>query len=383
MMKITDIQILRVRVPNDTWDIIRILTDEGICGWGEVSSSLDIFGVSSSIDEMKELLIGHSPSEVESLTYKMESWTYPSKKDMRCHRSAISGINQALWDLFAKEVGLPLYRLYGSNVQSVPLYANLNKALRNNRSASLMGENAAKAMKEGFSFVKCTPFDEIQPNSTRLDFDESFNKLKAVIESAQVENTAIDCHQRFTRYSLSQMIERIERQFGIPYWIEDTVDVLDYEAQRTVVNRFPEIRFAAGEDAINPGQIAKTVNSNCYDVIMPDVKYIGGPSSVKSSAYYAETQGKLVSLHNPNGLISTAHSAHLTAILRTTMPLEFPYMATPQRSEMAYPAEKIINGEYVFNEAPGIGVELKEELLVDSGEILEKGNWHKYTRSDV
>lgn len=382
-MKITGIQTIRVNVLNDTWDIIRIMTDEGICGWGEVSSSLDILGVSSSIEEMKEILIGHSPSEVETLTYMMESWSYPSKKDMRCHRCAISGINQALWDLFAKEVGLPLYRLYGSNARSVPLYANLNKALRNNRSASLMGENAAKAIKEGFSFVKCTPFDEIQPNSTRLNFTESFKRLGTVVESAKIENTAIDCHQRFTRYSLAQMIEKIEKQFGVPYWIEDTVDVLDYEAQRTVVNRFPEIRFAAGEDALNPCQLMKTVNSNCYDVIMPDVKYIGGPSAVKNSAYYAETQGKLVSLHNPNGLISTAHSAHLSAILRTPMPLEFPYMATPERKEMADPTENIVNGEYVFNDVPGIGIELKEELLIDDGEILENGNWHKYTRREV
>ena len=382
-MRITDIQTLRVRVPNDTWDIIRILTDEGVYGWGEVSSSLDILGVYSSVDEMKKLVIGHSPSEVESLTYMMESWVYPSRKDMRCHRSAISGINQALWDLFAKEVDLPLYRLYGSNKKSVPLYANLNKALRNNRDASLMGKNAEKAMKEGFAFVKCTPFDEIQPTSINLNFSESFDKLEAVIEAAKIENTAIDCHQRFTRYSLCQMIERVERQFGIPYWIEDTVEIQDYEAQRTVVNRFPEIRFAAGEDSINPGQIAKTVNSNCYDVIMPDVKYIGGPSAVKSAVSYAETQGKLVSLHNPNGLISTAHSAHLTSVLRTILPMEFPYMATPDRKEMAYPTENIVDGEYIFNEAPGIGVELKEELLIDSGEILENGNWHKYQRRGI
>ena len=63
-MRITDIQTLRVKVPNDTWDIIRIFTDEGIYGWGEVSSSLDIDGVSSSIYEIKQIIVGHSPSEV-------------------------------------------------------------------------------------------------------------------------------------------------------------------------------------------------------------------------------------------------------------------------------------------------------------------------------
>lgn len=382
-MRITDIQTLRVKVPNDTWDIIRILTDEGIYGWGEVSSSLDIDGVSSSIDEIKQIIVGHSPSEVESLTYKMESWMYPSKKDMRCYRCAISGINQALWDLFAKEMGIPLYQLYGSSEKSIPLYANLNKALRNNRSSSQMGSNAEKAMKEGFSFVKCTPFDEIQPNSDRIDFRESFKRLGAVVEAASIENTAIDCHQRFNRYSLARMIEKIEKEYGIPYWIEDTVDILDYGAQRTIVNRYPEIRFAAGEDSVNPSQIIRTINSDCYDVIMPDVKYIGGPSSVKSISGYAEIQGKMVSLHNPNGLISTAHSAHLSALLRTRMPMEFPYMATPERKEMASPTETIIDGVYVFNDAPGIGVELKEDVLIDSAEVFEKGKWNKYPRRDV
>lgn len=378
-MHITDIRIIRMRVPNDIWDIVRITTDEGISGWGEFSSSLDIMGVVSGINGIKDCIVGHSPLEAEVITQHIEEWNYPSRKDMRCFRSAISGINQALWDLFAKELGLPLYKAYGcASRNAIPLYANLNKALRNNRSADTMGENAENAIKDGFSFVKCTPFDEISPDCQTIDFTESFKRLSAVITAAGIEKTAIDCHQRFSRYSLAQMIERIMKESGIPYWIEDTVDILDFDAQRTIINRFPEIRFAAGEDAVNPQQLARTVNSGCYDVIMPDVKYVGGPSAVKIIAAYAETQGKMVSMHNPNGLISTAHSAHLTALLKSGLPLEFPYRATPERKELAYPTECIRDGLYIFNGSPGIGIELKEEALSEFGSIYTDGQWKKY-----
>jgi L-alanine-DL-glutamate epimerase-like enolase superfamily enzyme len=70
--------------------------------------------------------------------------------------------------------------------------------------------------------------------------------------------------------------------YGNPFWIEDTVPINDWESQRIVTQKFPQIMFAAGEDALNIKQIMNIATSGTYDVIMPDVKYMGGPSAVKS-----------------------------------------------------------------------------------------------------
>lgn len=379
-MIITDIKTIRMTVPNDIWDIIMMTTDSGISGWGEVSSSLDINGVAAHVEEMKSLVIGHSPLEVETLTKSIEKWEYPSKKDMRCFRCAVSGVNQALWDLFAKELNVPLFQAYGcKSISGIPLYANLNKALRSNRNPKTMGEHAQKAMEEGFSFVKCTPFDDITPQIPAIDFGNSFEMLREVVAVAGIEKTAIDCHQRFNRHTLSQMIMKVEKEFGIPYWIEDTVEILDYPSQKTVVDRFPEIRFAAGEDAVSPYHLAKTINSGAYDVVMPDVKYIGGPSAVRSAISYAECMGKTISLHNPNGLIATAHSAHLSALVSNCFPLEFPFMASKGRESLAFPTEHIENGTYIFNDSPGIGIEIRDEALADYGKEYIQGSWREYS----
>ena len=378
-MNIQTIQIIRLSLPTDQWDLIIIDTDDGRRGWGEISSSMNIYGVAYAVELLSPLLLGKDPSCVESLTAEMERWEYPSKVSLRCFRTAISGLNQALWDLYAKELGIPLHSLYGaSDRKSVKLYANLNKALRKDRRAELQGSAAEKALNEGFSFVKCTPFDEIDPTKWEFDDAKAFEKLNAVMSNVPVGRVAIDCHQRFRRCSLAQTIEKILSLYGNPFWIEDTVQINDWESQRIVTQKFPQIMFAAGEDALNIKQIMNIATSGTYDVIMPDVKYIGGPSVIKSIIPVIEAMASHVSLHNPNGIIATAHSAHLTAIAKYGTPLEFPFGAVPERSELSDTPEVITNGTYVFNTLPGIGIGINDAALKTFGSVLSQGKWIPY-----
>lgn len=380
-MKITDIKALRLNLQTDEWDLIILETDSGARGWGDVTGSLDFMGVVACVEGFKEHVIGNDPDDIVNILFKIKRWEYPSKLGMRSYCTALSGLDQALWDLRAKKHGVPLHVLYGNaSVSSIPLYANLNKALRKNRDPELMGEHAKLARLEGYEMIKCTPFDEINPSKPYFDISLSLERIRKVLDNVPVNNTAIDCHQRFTRDGLAKMLKIILDGYGIPFWVEDTVPIDDYQAQRIVVERFPEIRFAAGEDALNFPKIREIIDSGLYDVIMPDVKYIGGPSVVKTVVAVCNDCLKPVSLHNPNGLIATAHSAHLSSISMTGMPMEYPFMAVENRASLANPTENIVEGRYVFNDSPGIGVEIREEVLKEYGRIFNLGEWKKYSK---
>lgn len=376
MMKITGVHIWKLLLPTDQWMIVTIDTDEGITGWGEVTGSCDDEGLAGILRKAGEVLAGHNPLHIEECTSCFWSWSYPVRRTIRTYAAALSGIDQALWDITAKYYGVPLYKLYGGDgKKEIPLYANLNKALWGKRSSKALQENGKAAYEAGFTMVKCTPFDEINPSCVDSHLDCSMERMKALAEVVPVERIAIDCHQRFEGFTLARMVKRVVEECGVPYWIEDPVPVYDYQAVRSISDKYPEIRWAAGEDALDYRQILEISNSQCYEVLMPDLKYIGGPSVIKALIPVLEGVGKKVTLHNPNGIIATAHSAHASALCRSNMPMEFPFMAVKDRELLAASEAVIKNGTYVFSEAPGIGVEISEDAMKEYGHRYGKHGW--------
>ncbi|MDY0287568.1 MAG: mandelate racemase/muconate lactonizing enzyme family protein [Sphaerochaeta sp.] len=375
-MKISNVRVYTINLPTDTWMLVTIETSNGIVGWGEITDSFNDTSLAEIIVEARQALIGKNPLHIQDCLKDFYTWVYPVKNSIRLYRTALSGLDQALWDISAKFHNLPLYALYGGDgTSSIPLYANLNKAIRNNRSAQALKDSGELAYKAGFKMVKCTPFDEITPRSTYNILDRGFERFAALAEALPIGAISIDCHQRFERHTLSQMVERVLTEYGNPYWIEDPVDILDYKTMEIMNSRFPEVLWAAGEDSINERQLHTTIASGTYGVLMPDVKYIGGPSVVKSIIPYAQALGFRVTLHNPNGIIATAHSAHLSALCQNDFPMEFPFQAVMQREILATPQEMIKDGRYVFTDAPGIGIEITKEALKEYGTEFHHGAW--------
>jgi len=377
-MKITNVEIYKLELPTDQWMLVEVETDEGISGWGEVTGSCDDQGLAGILREAGERLVGLNPLHIQEREQEFCRWTYPVLRTIRTYATALSGLDQALWDVTAKHYGVPLYKLYGGDGKTeIPLYANLNKALRKERSPKALAENGALAVKAGFQMVKCTPFDEINPTNVDNDSEKAWERLEALISAVPIGRIAIDCHQRFERHTLARMVEEMTGRFGNPYWIEDPVAVLDYETMHFMNQKYPAVRWAAGEDALDMKQILTTMCSGCYEVLMPDIKYIGGPSAVKGLIPAAEGYGCKVTLHNPNGIIATAHSAHASALCKSTIPMEYPFAAVADRELLATPHEVVRDGFYILNGEPGIGVAISDEAMREYGFRYQNGHFEK------
>ncbi|MEG0615971.1 MAG: mandelate racemase/muconate lactonizing enzyme family protein [Oscillospiraceae bacterium] len=379
-MKISKIHTHRMILPNARWIFVEIITDTGKSGWGEATDSCDEFGLANLIEEESKQLIGKNPEDVMACTDEYFHWKYPSRKIIRTYATAWSALDQALWDLSAQSKNMPLWKaLGGRNTKKIPLYANLNNAIRNDRRPEALAQNGQKALSQGFKMIKCTPFDEINPSQFDASFDAGFERFDALMQYADIKQVSIDCHQRFERHNLARMCEKLLSEYGTPYWLEDPVDIQDFETMHLMNKQYPQIRWAAGEDALHLKAIYTTMKSGCYEVLMPDVKFIGGDSAVRALIPMAEETGFAVSMHNPNGPISTAHSAHLMTLCRKNVPLEYPFASVANRELLTTPTECVKDGYYHLNDEIGLGIKIADTALREYGETFINGRFCAYS----
>jgi galactonate dehydratase len=375
-LKITGVEAFRVNPPQETWMFLAVRTDAGLTGWGEITGSTDDVAAAQLTAALEENLQGKDPLNLIDCTAPYYQWQYPVIQTNRIVSCVWSGIDQALWDLAAQYHGIPLYQMLGGGgKRRIELYANLNRALRFARSPEDLQKNGEEACKSGFKVVKCTPFDEVNPLRDWNDIEKGLERFQALLAIVPIERIAIDCHQRFVRYSLSRFIERMVHKYGLPYWIEDPVCASDWVTMDKISTRYPEIRWAAGEDALGFKDVFALMKTGVYDILMPDIKYIGGVTVVKSFIPFAEGVGFKVTLHNPNGPISTAHSAHVSSLCRNPAPVEYPWGSSPERDACTTPSEPVRGGAYLLSDAPGIGIQPAADFMNRYGEVWADGKW--------
>ena len=156
-LKVTDIETAVVQVNHrGNWLFVKVHADNGTTGVGEASHGRNDDQVQQIIDTLKPVLVGWNPFQLEAFRQRFyrdtESHTY---------HTALSGIEQAMWDLIGKTLDAPSYQLLGGKCrENIRLYANINRATVD-RSPSGFADNAERAVDEGFTAIKCAPFDDV------------------------------------------------------------------------------------------------------------------------------------------------------------------------------------------------------------------------------
>lgn len=372
---VTSIQTYRVAVAHEVWLWVAVQTDQGIVGWGEMSDSGDDEGVAHRIDRWTDKLTGRDPRMVSAITATLRTRPYPRQAVSRLESTAISGINQALWDILGQVLGVPLFQLWGgTEIRAVPLYANLNRSLRQRRSPEAFLQAAQIAADSGFAIVKCTPFDEMIPHDTGAALSPGLERLHAVAQVIPMRGIAIDCHQRFHPTTLAQFLATLNPSEP-PYWVEDALAPVYWRESGRWRQQYPHIRWASGETANSLEELLDLLESQSVDVLMPDVKHVGGLEMAQSIMAVAHARSCWVSYHNPSGPIATAFSAHLSALDTRMLPMEYPWGAARERAQAVEPAENISEGLYRLPMGSGLGVVPRHEFLAQYASRWQQGVW--------
>ena len=367
-MKITELAIHAVKASDrGDWYFVQVNTDEGVFGIGEASQSGNNVLLVSALKDLETRLIGLDPTQPEVLWEIMvRSSDIFSGAKGHIGATAVSAVDQALWDLTGKAFDAPIWRLLGGKHRDkVRLYANLNRGT-SDRSPQGFADAAVKAVDAGFQAVKATPFDEVHwnnmdGNGLRRNLDKGIERLEWTRRAIGDEiELLVDCHQRFD-VALAMTVAEKVKPLNL-YWFEEPVPLNQLDAMRHLTLHSGH-RIAGGEALFGREQFWDYISGSLVHVIMPDVKHAGGITECRRIAAMAEVRQIQVAPHSPAGPISTIASVHLAATVSNFTFLEYAFGEVDWRTGLTRPIESIVDGFIEVPDHPGLGVDLDYGMI--------------------
>ncbi len=362
---------------NTTWIFINLRLANGNNGWGEATLNKKEKLIYELAKNKLPQLVGLSLDEL-SLKLKVE-YTIENIPNAVLY----SAINSAFVDLVAKNKKISLANEIGIPRNSeVELYANFNRRTLD-RSLKGVKKSIQFVKDNGFNAYKFAPFDEVFPSQSKSDFYRSLTiglerieVIKNIIEKGA--KLMIDCHWRFQEQFIDILINEL-LQFDI-YWLECPIlenvkSIKDIKNIRNKINKYG-IKLAGLETCISKNHFEPFLKEGCYDIVMPDVKYVGGPIKMLEIANFINMYGAEFSPHNPSGPICHAHSIQVCSVIDTPVILEHQFDETPFFNILvSNNLPQIKNGKISLRDKPGIGVQIDKNLdIFKHKNIFEKKN---------
>ena len=356
-MKVTAVSLKRVAVTKrGGWLFVQVHTDDGLTGLGEASQGGDDDLVAEAIErQIAPWLAGKDPRDLEPYFQR-----FHALGASRITATAVSAVEQALWDVVGQALGQPIWRLLGGKVRPrVWVYANINRSTWD-RSPGGFAANARKAVEAGFRAVKLAAFDDVP---ARLDTPEAFatielgiERVLAVYEAVGAQaHVLLDCHSHFNAAWAIRVARRLEP--ARLFWYEDPVPRSDVDGLARVHDAV-EQPIATGETLFGREAYWELFTRRALDVAMPDVKHCGGIAELRRIAAMAEPAHVQVAPHNPSGPVAMAATVHACAAMPNFSILEYAFGEVDWRAHLIEPAERLVDGFYDVPDAAGLGVRL-------------------------
>jgi len=332
-----------------THAIVRVTTDNDITGLGEgVGNASLVKAVIES--QMGEMALGLDPFNIERVRQRlMESQVYYERKGSAI--CAASAIEMACWDIKGKALNVPVYQLLGGRYYNqVQVYASDIYWEENPQD---MARNAVRIVESGFRAVKA----HIGYGTPRVDLE----RVKMLRESIGPHiDLMIDLNAGYDSLDAYQAA-RLWEQFGLT-WLEEPVHPEHIEAMYDLRSR-TNIAIASGENEFQIHGFKQLFDRRAVDVAMPDIGRVGGIEEAKNICRLASGYGIPVSPHNFSSGVLLAATMHLMASTPNTRLLEFDTSTNAVYQDLLVAPLEIKNGYVTVPDYPGLGVELRDEIL--------------------
>jgi galactonate dehydratase len=361
-MKITDVRTVVVNAEMRNWIFVKVVTDQaGLFGWGEASLEWKTRAVVGAVEDFAPMLIGEDPRNIEHIYQKLYRHSFFRMGVIGM--SAISGLEQACWDIFGKSTGMPVYRLLGGEVRNkVRMYTHLGggdmKAVYQTFDPQPLIDLAHEVVGRGYTALKVVfvPYSEpLMGRQYVRQFGSMFEKLRlAVGDNIDI---MIDFHGRTSPAMAIEYIHAIE-EFS-PYFCEEPVPPENIPAMRQVREavRSP---IATGERLVSRFEFRELCEQQACHIVQPDLCHCGGLLEAKKIAAAAETYYMGVAPHNPLGPIANAAALHFALSTPNFLIQEDMLTDVPWRWDVVKHGLKMENGYWVKAESPGLGIEVDE-----------------------
>ncbi len=360
-MKIT--KLTTYRIP-PRWMLLKIETDEGVVGWGEPVIEGKARTVETAVHEFSQYLIGQDPRRINDLWQVMYRGGF--YRGGAILMSAIAGIDQALWDIKGKALGVPVYELLGGLVRDrMKTYSWVG----GDRPADVIA--GIKSLREaGFDTFKMNGTEEFGIIESSAAVDAAVARIAEIREAfgSQIE-FGIDFHGRVAAPMAKVLLRELEPYR--PLFVEEPVlaEQAEYYPRLAEATSIP---LAAGERMFSRFEFKNVFQAGGISIVQPDLSHAGGISECLKIAGMAEAYDVALAPHCPLGPVALAACLHVDFVS---------YNAVLQEQSMGIHYNK--GGElldYVVNKEdfkiengyikplpkPGLGVEVDEQRVIEA-----------------
>lgn len=343
------------------WLFVKVETDSGLYGWGEAYTQADRDrAIEIHVQQLGRYLTGRNPFDIKHFTFLAYN-DYANKRGSMEVYCAISGIEQALWDIVGKATGQPVYNLLGGQCRDkVRVYAN---GWGGGGTPEEVAEKAKAVVNKGFTALKFDPF----PNPWRAYIDrkqedEAVAKVAAVREAVgPAVEILIEVHRRLAPMHAVQVARRLE-EFR-PYWYEEPVSFRDLDSLVEARHQI-NIPIVTGEEVYTKLEFKQVFERRAADIINPDVCNVGGILELREIAAMAEVYHVAVSPHNYNSTtLGLAATLHATAGMPNFLMTEYFVNFEALGAELAITPFTVENSYITLPTTPGLGIDLDEAAL--------------------
>ena len=341
---------------------VRISTDAGIVGWGEAYSQYDRDRpIAAQIEEFGRYLIGRDPFDIRHIQ-QIAFDDYAQRRSSLELWCALSGIEQALWDIVGKATEQPVHRLLGGKVRSkVRVYANGWGYKLQDPEDYVRG--AEPVVSAGYTALKFDPL----PRPWRTHIPSAHIRHAAKVVKAMRDafgpdvELLLDIHRRLSPRHAIELADAVAEYK--PYWFEEPCQSENIDALAEV-RQASKIPIVAGEALYGRAGFRPLFRARAVDIINPDVSNCGGILELLLIAAAAESEMIAVSPHNYN---STTLALSATVQAAACMPnftiTEYFLPFEEFGAKMFRNVLKPVNGYIDVPETPGLGLEPNEEAI--------------------
>ena len=350
-MTVTSVDTVVVDGGMRNWVLVLVDTDDGLRGLGEATLEGKAETIVAAVGELARYVVGEDASRIQHLwqsMYRDSFW-----RGGPALMSAISGIEQALWDLAGKRAGVPVFELLGGACRdTIPLYANGPRGTTPEEYAA----SARAIVDSGFTAMKVAPLEATLPVDSSVTVRRAAACVGA-IRDAVGPGVAIgvDVHGRLSPAMSIRLARELE---PLDIWFLEEPVLPENAAAMADVARATTIPIATGERLFTKWGFREIVELRAAALLQPDVSHCGGILEARLIAALGETIYAGFAPHNPLSPVNTVASAHVAMATPSFVALEYVVDNPPWTQEILTAPLVILDGALAPPSGPGLGIEL-------------------------
>jgi galactonate dehydratase len=364
-VKITAIKTLVVNAQMRNWVFVRVETDQpGLYGWGEATLEWKTRAVVGAVQDLEPLLLGRDPRDIEQAVRVLTKHSFWRLGVIG--NTAISGIEMALWDIWGKELNVPVWRLLGGKTRDqVKIYTHLGFGSMTmvyeslNRSAVV--ERALQVTARGYRALKVVFIPYTHYTASPREIEHVAAMMHGLREAVGDEvEIMIDFHGRCASTSVAvQYIDALAP--SRPLFVEEPIQPGDAPAMKQISDK-SRVPIATGERLVDRREFDDLFRLRAINIAQPDLCHVGGFSEARKIAAMADTAGVGIAPHNPLGPLAGVAALHFDIATPNFVIQEEMSGAVPWYHEIVDSPIRARDGHWLIPERPGLGVEINEAV---------------------